>query len=437
MNQAGQRTAVANDLREFMKLLEREGELRRVSTEVDWRYEIGAMSRMVCERQGPAPLFENVKDYPNQPVAAVLFGPGHAAPLARIALTLGLEKTTPALEVIEALRERFKNPQPPVTVPGDRAACKEVVLRGDDIDLLRFPVPWIKEIDGGRYIGTWDIVIAKDPDTGWINWGTYRCMLKDKRSYAVLLLPQGQHGGAILRKYEQRGEPMPVALVIGADPASHLAASAPLEHGTNEREIAGGIRGSGLELVKCETNDLEVPANAEIVIEGEVMPGERVDEGPFGEYTGHSVAQGRAPLVRVTCITHRKNPVFTMANMGKLLDDSAYCVGPMSAAVAKNRLEAHGLPVRAIYYYIPEVPVISLKPGPGIKRRIVATLLSGERMVTSGIVFVDEDVDPSRLDDVWWAITTRMHPESFEFMRGAPMNALHPLLRPEDRTRRE
>src|SRR5579875_1982688 len=427
----------AGDLRDFLQLLEREGELRRVSTEIDWRYEMGAVSRVICERAGPAPWFQNVKGYPDQSVAAVLFGPGHAAPLARITLTLGLDKRTPTLDVIEELRRRFQQPRKPSLAPAESAPCKEIILRGDDINLLNFPVPWIKEIDGGRYIGSWDIVVTRDPDTNWVNWGIYRCQLKDERSFAVLLLPQGRHGGAILRKYEQRGESMPIALVIGADPACHLAASAPLDHGMSEREVAGGIRGRGIELVKCETVDLEVPASAEIVIEGEVIPGERVDEGPFGEYTGHATGQGRAPLVRVKCITHRRKPIFTMANMGKLHDDSACCVTVMSAAVARNRLEAHGLPVRAIYYYIPEIPVISLAARPGLKKQIVATLLGGERMITSGIVFVDEDVDPSNLEDVWWAITTRMHPESYEVVRGVPMNALHPWLRPEDRARRE
>ncbi|HTW88295.1 MAG TPA: UbiD family decarboxylase, partial [Candidatus Binataceae bacterium] len=159
MNEPDERGAVpAGDLRDFLHLLEREGELRRVSTEVDWRFEMGAVSRVICEHAGPAPWFENVKDYPDQSVAAVLFGPGHAAPLARIALTLGLDKLTPTLDVIEELRRRFRHPLQPALVSAERAACKEVVLRGDDLSLLRFPVPWIKEIDGGRYIGSWDIV---------------------------------------------------------------------------------------------------------------------------------------------------------------------------------------------------------------------------------------------------------------------------------------
>jgi len=235
-----------------------------------------------------------------------------------------------------------------------------VVLTGKNIDLNKFAFPWIKEtLDAERYLGTWDIVAIRDPDTRWLNWATYRCMVKDEKHFAILLMPAAQHGGAILRKYEAAGKPMPIAVVIGADPASHLAAVSPIEHDFAEAEVAGGLRGEPVQVVKCETSDLEVPANAEMVIEAEILPGERVDEGPFGEYTGHSAHRERSPLARVTCITHRKHPIHTMANMGKPWDDSAANMCITTPAQAKNRLEAHGVPVKSVYMFPPDGMVVS------------------------------------------------------------------------------
>ncbi|MGH7906331.1 MAG: UbiD family decarboxylase, partial [Candidatus Binataceae bacterium] len=427
-----------SDLREYISRLEAVDELRRVRTEIDWRYEAGAMSRLVCERRGPAPLFENIKGYPEQSLAGVLLGPSKPYLLARAAIAMGLDKSTPQLELIEIARERFRSPHPPLTVSRDSAQCKEVVMDREEADLLRFPVPWIKEIDGGRYVGTWDIIVTKDPDTGWVNWGIYRCMAKDEQHFAILLLPADQHGGGILKKYEARNQPMPIALVIGADPLSHLASRAPLPHGSSEADIAGGLRGEGVPVVKCETSDLEVPANAELVIEAEVIAGQRVHEGPFGEYTGHAAHQGMAPLARVTCITHRLKPVFTFANMGKPWDDSAVTGAVVESAAAKNWLEDHGVRVKSIYYYVPNIVVVSVKPAPGLTKRIVGILTGGHRLLESGIVVVDEDVDVTDPADVWWAICSRMHPRRYEVIDNMPnFLPLWAWLTPEERAKRE
>ncbi|HXP92836.1 MAG TPA: UbiD family decarboxylase, partial [Candidatus Binatia bacterium] len=172
-----------NDLREYIDVLERAGELRRVRTEVDWHHEVGAMSRLVTERRGPAPLFERIKDYPGQQIAAVLLGPSKPHLHARVALALGLPKEIPTLDLIEEIRRRFKSPVKPALVTRAQAPCKEVVIAGQDVDLNGFAFPWIKEIDGGRYLGTSDVVVTKDPDSGWVNWGTYRCMVVDPKRF--------------------------------------------------------------------------------------------------------------------------------------------------------------------------------------------------------------------------------------------------------------
>jgi len=426
-----------NDLREYIDVLERAGELRRVRTEVDWHHEVGAMSRLVTERRGPAPLFERIKDYPGQQIAAVLLGPSKPHLHARVALALGLPKEIPTLDLIEEIRRRFKSPVKPALVTRAQAPCKEVVIAGQDVDLNGFAFPWIKEIDGGRYLGTSDVVVTKDPDSGWVNWGTYRCMVVDPKRFVMLLKPSLQHGGAILARYETMGKPMPIALVIGADPVTHVVATTPVDHGVNEVDMAGGLRGVPLELVKCEMSDLEVPANAEMIIEAEILPGDEEDEGPFGEYTGHSAHRGKAPVARVTCITHRRNPIHSLANMGKPWDDFATVAYVTMPAVAKNRLEANGLDIKAAYHYVPGVIAISVKPRPGLHRRIVSTLLSSHRLAQCGVVFVDEDVDVTNIEDVWWAICTRMNPERYEVVRGVAANLLWPWLTPEERERRE
>lgn len=424
------------DLREYIQMLERFGELRRVRAEVSCNLEIGAMSRLVCERRGPSPLYENIKDHPGHRLAAVLLGPSKPHLHARTSIALGLDKSTPAGELIDIARDRFRSPIEPVVVSKDRAPCKEVIVPAAEADLLKFPVPWTKNIDVGPYLGTWDIVITKDADSDWVNWGTYRCMLVDQKHFAVLLLSNAQHGGQMLRKYEAMNKPMPFALVIGADPLCHLAAITPSAQGMNEATLAGALHGRPVQLVKCETNDLYVPATAEIVIEAEVRPGEKVPEGPYGEYTGHRGGPGLAPLARVTCITHRKNPIFTLANMGKPWDDYVTCTGPLMSALVKNELEDHGVDVKGVYHYPVDIPVISLKPAPGAVAKSMGVILSQPRYAASGkLVFVDEDVDPTNLEDVWWAIASRLHPDRCTSVPGASVFAFNPWFAPEERER--
>lgn len=427
------------DLRGYLEALQAEGELTRVRVAVDAHYEIGAITRLACERRAAAPLFEAIRGYPDWRMAGVLMGPGKAAIHSRIAIALGMEKTTSPLDLVEHVRARLRVPRPPTTVDGAQAPCKEVLLRGADASLDAIPCPWIKEIDGGPYVGTWAIVITKDPDTGWTNWGVYRCMLKDRSSFAILLFPGPQHGGSIFAKYQARRQPMPMALVIGADPMCQFAAIASCPTGVDEAGLAGALMGAGPELVRCETSDLLVPATAEIVIEAEVQSGERTEEGPFGEYTGHTAHRGQVPLARVSCITHRRRPIFTMANMGKPWDDSAPALSILTSALAKERLLAHGVPVKSVYYHAPATAsVISVANRPGVAKKVVSVLTSGHRMLVGpGIVIVDEDVDVTNLEDVWWAVTTRMHPEAYEVFRGVFANPLLPFLRPEERASSE
>ena len=201
-------------------------------------------------------------------------------------------------------------------------------------------------------------------------------------------------------------------------------------------DASGALRGEGLAVVKCEMSDLLVPASAETIVEAEIWPGELVEEGPFGEYTGHATKRGKVPLARVTAITHRRNPIHALANTGKPWDDCGVLMSVMTSAIAKNRLEDHGIEVKGVYQYAPGVLALSLTSRPGIHQRIIATLLSGNRLAY-GILFVDEDVDVTDAEDLWWAICTRMHPDSYNVVHNVGIHFLMPWLTPQERERRE
>jgi 4-hydroxy-3-polyprenylbenzoate decarboxylase len=237
------------------------------------------------------------------------------------------------------------------------------------------------------------------------------------------------------RKFEAHGKAMPIAMVLGVEPVASLLGSTPLLYGMNEAEAAGGLRQEPVTMVKCETVDLEVPSTAEIVIEGEVLPGRRVDEGPFGEYTGHSAHDEPTPVIKVNCITHRRNPIQTMANMGKPWDDCSVPMSISASAMMSRVLRDHGVPFKAVYARAPlTCAIISAPSIPGLAKRIVSVLSGGWRTGMQYYILVEEDVDVTDLEDVWWAICTRMHPKNgVEVIEGVGANTLIPFVAPEER----
>ncbi|MBI4331543.1 MAG: UbiD family decarboxylase, partial [Chloroflexi bacterium] len=270
------------DLRQFISKLEAEKELCPIGEEVDWDLEAAAMLRLCYEKGLPAPLFQKARGYPagDRMVGGILSN--HK----RIASSLEIDPAVHPLQLMEEYLRRKKRLIRPVLVEG--GPCKENVHLGKEVNLLEFPVPFIHRGDGGRYIGTWHIVICKDPDSEWVNWGMYRAMVHDSTTLG-LFTEDVQHLTTLYRqKYEARNRPMEIALAIGVEPITSICAATDIPFGVSEAEVAGGIRGQPLELVKCETVDLCVPSTAEIVIEGEILPHERKDEGPFGEYTGYA-----------------------------------------------------------------------------------------------------------------------------------------------------
>ena len=293
-----------NDLREFIDTIEKSGDLHRIKKEVDWNLEAGAIMRKGCEELLPAILFEKIKDYPEG--YRVLGNP--LASFRRLAIALDMPPDSTYNEILNRYDEGRKNLIKPNLVSD--GPCKENIHIGKEVDLYEFPAPIVHDGDGGRYLCTWNINVTKDPDSNWINWGTYRAMIHTKNKMGGLVIPSQHIGIMYYQKYETRNMPMPFAIAIGIEPITALVATSGVSYGINEADVIGGIRGEPLNVIKCETNDLLVPATSEIVIEGEIPPYERMEEGPFGEYTGYQAKSSMPrPVYNVKAITHRNNPI--------------------------------------------------------------------------------------------------------------------------------
>jgi len=254
------------DQRQWMAQLEQHGELRRIKAEVNWDRELGAVARRALEKKGPALLFENIKDYRSGRCTKV-FVSGLGA-RSRLALALGFPADITNRELVQHVMKMNRQTIAPRFV--DTGPVKEVIVRGDAVDQTEFPVPRWHYLEGGRYIHTFSAIVTKDPDTGVMNVGVYRGMIGRKNTAPFLLIKGGQHWGAHFLKWAARGQPMPVACIIGYDPILPFLAGSPLPVGVCEYDVMGGYRGEPLPLVPCETVDLAVPASAEIVIEGTI-----------------------------------------------------------------------------------------------------------------------------------------------------------------------
>lgn len=398
------------DLRDFIEALNKHKELLRVDIPVHWMYEIGGWIRrsMDMRPKGPALLFENIKGYPP---GFRLFSGGLGS-YPRLAIALGLSPETPPKEIIDTYKRRIKKPVEPQMV--STGPVKENILKGEQIDLYKFPVPWWTPRDGGRYIGTWHGIITKDAETGRRNTGLYRMMIHDRNHTGVGFLPF-THMGYHYAQRERAGKPLEMAVVIGGDETIPMVAATGFPPTVDELAVAGALREEPVELVKCETVDLEVPANTEIVLEGLLLPRERKPEGPFSEHTGYHGGPVRMrPIFQVTAILHRNDPIFRGCLLGKptMEDHTLYDV--IYSAAALDMFETHGPEGVTAVHCPPEGDsmssmVIAMKPHYiGHSRNVGRTLVSssvGKYM--KYIVIVDDDIDPFDFGQVWWAIVTR------------------------------
>ncbi len=391
------------DLREFIQLTDEVGELVHVNG-VHWENEIGALVHMHPD----AVLIDNIPGYPaGYRVLINALGPRSK----RFFQAVNWSSDEKGLALTQAWRQHLKEyrPVPPKIVKD--GPIMENVQTGKDIDVLKFPVPKWHEEDGGRYIGTHDAIITKDPETGQVNFGTYRVQVHDKATLGNFI-SEGKDGHMIREKYFRQGKPCPIVCVFGADPAILLASGS---IGLNEAEydFTGWLKGRPEEVIIGKYTGIPLPANAEIVVEGEVVPGDVMAEGPFGEGTGYSEKR-ETPVIRVKAVYHRNQPILTgqvpfyyPPGKGEIGQDF------QGAALIWNQLEAAGVrEIKGVVcYFGRRLVVISIRnsyAGHSTQAGLIATQCHAGAYLSGWVVVVDEDIDPTCLNDVLWRMMSRI-----------------------------
>ncbi|MDE0333583.1 MAG: UbiD family decarboxylase, partial [Defluviicoccus sp.] len=302
-------------IRGHVRNLEQQGELIHFTRPVDPHGNVSALSWKTYDRLGKSALFSNLDGFPGWRICSQVI-----ADRRKWSIALGIE--TDAL--IPALVERIGQPVKPVGIDPAGAPVKEVVKLGGEVDLTALPAVWHSERDPGPYIAS-GMAIIKDPETGIRNMSIHRMQILGPDTTGFLICPR--HALRIYRMYQERDEPMPVAMVIGAHPALYYAAGFTSSYGLDELTVAGALLGDPVRMVKCETIDMEVPAEAEIVLEGEVAPTGMTPEGPFGEATGTYAMEGSTEIFRVKAITHRSEPMFYSMQCGIPMTDTQSITG--------------------------------------------------------------------------------------------------------------
>lgn len=416
------------DLREFLEILESKGQLKRISQPISAELEMTEICDRVLRAGGPAILFENVIGH-NMPVLGNLFGTPE-----RVALGMGQESVE-ALREVGKLLAFLKEPEPPKGMKDawqklpifkqvlnmspktvKKGLCQQVVIKDEDVDLNRLPIQTCWPGDAGPLM-TWPLVITRGPHKERQNLGIYRMQLIGKNKLIMRWL--SHRGGAIDYLEWQKakpGEPYPVSIALGADPATTLGAVTPVPDTLSEYGFAGLLRGSKTEVCKSLTNDLQVPSTAEIILEGYLEPGEEADEGPFGDHTGYYNEVDRFPVFTVTTITHRKDPIYHSTYTGRPPDE------PAILGVALNEvfvpLLRKQFPEIVDFYLPPEgcsyrMAVVTMKKAyPGHAKRVMMGVWSFLRqfMYTKFVIVTDDDINARDWHDVIWAITTRVDP---------------------------
>ena len=417
-----------SDLREFLAFLEKQGELVRITQEVDPNLEMTEISDRALRAKGPALLFENPKGY-STPVLCNLFGTPE-----RVAMGMGQESVG-ALRDLGTLLAFLKEPEPPkglrdlwekrhdfkqvLNMPVKEvknAPCQEIVLEGDQVDLDQLPIQTCWPGDVAPLV-TWALAITRGPGKERQNLGIYRMQKVAKNKLIMRWL--AHRGGALdYREWRERypEKPYPVAIALGADPATTLAAVTPVPDALSEYAFAGLLRGEKTQVVKCIGSDLQVPATAEFILEGFLYPNEVAKEGPFGDHTGYYNEVESFPVFTIERITHRKDPIYHSTYTGRPPDE------PAILGVALNEVFVPILQKQfpeIIDFYLPpegcsyRMAVVSIKKQyPGHAKRVMMGVWSYLRqfMYTKFVIVTDDDIDVRNWEDVVWAMTTRMDP---------------------------
>ncbi|MDP2645722.1 MAG: UbiD family decarboxylase [Desulfobacterales bacterium] len=428
-----------NDLREYIEQIEKIDRCQVIEG-ADWDLEIGVLLEAKAAIQdSPLLIFDKIKGYKQgyRIASNVIHTP------RRFAFMTGLPLEAKGVELVQAWRERVKagiKPVAPVEV--ESGPLLENIDQGDDVDLFKFPSPRWHEHDGGRYIGTGVMVINKDPDTGWVNLGTYRVQIHGKNRATIYMSP-GRHGNIIRKKYWEKGLSCPVAVVCGSDPLLWTASSNPIPAGMSEYEYAGWLRGRPVEVVKGPVTGLPLPARAEIVLEGELLPPgvEDLQEGPFGEWTGYYASGVKPePAFRVKAVLHRNDPIILgEPPLLPTIDHFSFGKHIMRAAVIWDELDKQVPEVKGVWTMEGVGPmhmhVVSIKQRYGGHAKQAAMAVGGfyvSSYMNKICIIVDDDIDPANIHEVLWAIVTRCDPaDSVEIIKHCWGSMLNASLSPE------
>ena len=419
------------DLRGFIKQVDELGALRRVNG-VDPKFELGGITEVAAgSAECPALLFDRIKGYDN---GVRVFTNATTTP-QRAALALGID---PDLAPLDALKAWMKKRQTLVSqrpVETDKAAFMNNVLRGRNVDMTKLPAPYWHRKDGGPYIGSGSIVIMRDPDGGWINASIYRIQVHGRNKVTIQFDHQGRHGAIIAKKYWDQGKTCPVAVVNGEDPALFIAGFEYLPDGQSEYDFAGSIKGAPFETLLGPVTGLPLPALAEIILEGELLPANKttLPEGPFGEFTGYYAADARpAPVMQVSAVYHRDDPI--LLGSPPMKPPRFHFGLPFRAASIWSNLEMAGVTdVTGVWQHVAQLmTVVAIRQRYAGHAKRAALIAAANSYMGRLVVVVDDDVDPSNLADVMWAITTRCEPaEQIDIVRNAWSSALDPRI-PDD-----
>ena len=418
---------VLNNLREFIALLDSNNELKRIDTEVNRNLEITEITDRCVKSDGPALLFENVKGF-SQPVVTNLFGTHH-----RVAMALGVGKTDDLGGKVESILGLIKNPPTSImdklkalkeanviarTQPNTvkKAPCQEVVLEGDDANLEMFPHLKCWPLDAGHFM-TLPLVISKDPVSHRRNIGIYRMQIYGPKS-AGLHWQTHKGGAAHMRTGKDlKVQKMEVAIALGSDPCTIWSGSLPLPPDMDEFAISGVLRGKSVNVVKCKTIDIEVPAESEIILEGYVEPGQVRSEGPFGDHTGYYSMQEDYPVFHLNAITHRNNPIYPATVVGRPPSEDFF----MGKAAERLMLPALkmtlpevvdiNMPAEGVFH---NLVIVSIKKEyPGHANKVMHALWGlGLLMLSKTIIIVDEFVNVQNLSEVTWRVTSNIDPQN-------------------------
>jgi 4-hydroxy-3-polyprenylbenzoate decarboxylase len=425
---------IYKDLRGFIKRVDELGALRRING-ADQKFELGGITEIAAgTAECPAILFDRIKGLP----AGVRVFTNATTTPQRAALALGIDPALRPLDALKAWMQRRQTlkPLPPATVRD--AAFMENSFTGRKADLRTLPAPYWHRKDGGPYIGSGSIVIMRDPDGGWINASIYRVQVHGRNRVTIQFDHPGRHGAIIAKKYWDKGRSCPVAIVNGQDPALFIAGFEYLPDGQSEYDFAGAIKGAPVEVMTGPVTGLPLPANAEIILEGELLPmtALTLPEGPFGEFTGYYANDARpCPVMEVKAIHHRDNPI--LLGSPPMKPPRFHFGLPFRAASIWSNLEMAGVTdVTGVWQHVAQLmTVVAIRQRYAGHAKRAALIAAANSYMGRLVVVVDDDVDPSNLADVMWAITTRCEPaEQIDIVRNAWSSALDPRI-PEEAKR--